>query len=165
MRLRAGTVVSEDVDVLQPLELIAEEGVSLRAKLTLRGGTLGAEGTLGEVRGLQLRHYHSDALLVHSGRWRLSGCDFASSKKDLRASTAITVRPAASLELDTCTVLDCRHAVCIERAPGRLSARRCTFINTKAVVITRGGGDVRVEARATAPRAPPLTVRAQRDCD
>ena len=57
MRLRAGTTITEEVNVLQPLQLLAEENVTMKGKLVLQGGSFAPGLRHGVVQGLRLRHF------------------------------------------------------------------------------------------------------------
>jgi len=57
VRLRAGTTITEEVNVLQPVELLAEENVTMKGKLVLQGGSFAPGVRHGVVRGLKLRHF------------------------------------------------------------------------------------------------------------
>ena len=61
VRLRAGTTITEEVNVLQPLQLLAEENVTMKGKLVLQGGSFAAAHKQGVVRGLKLRHFMEEA--------------------------------------------------------------------------------------------------------
>ena len=71
IRIRAGTTIASEVVVCQPLQLVAEEGVTMQGKLTLHGGTLVGAQHAGAVHGLRMTHFMHDAITVHSGRWTL----------------------------------------------------------------------------------------------
>ena len=57
VRLRAGTTITEEVNVLQPVLLLAEENVTMKGKLVLQGGSFAPGVRQGVVRGLKLRHF------------------------------------------------------------------------------------------------------------
>ena len=57
VRLRAGTTITEEVNVLQPVLLLAEENVTMKGKLVLQGGSFSPGGRRGVVRGLKLCHF------------------------------------------------------------------------------------------------------------
>ena len=57
VRLRAGTTITEEVNVLQPLQLLAEENVTMKGKLVLQGGSFAPGLRHGVVQGLRLRHF------------------------------------------------------------------------------------------------------------
>ena len=61
VRLRAGTTITEEVNVLQPLQLLAEEDVTMKGKLVLQGGSFAPGLRHGVVRGLRLRHFMEEA--------------------------------------------------------------------------------------------------------
>ena len=116
IRLRAGTTLSGEVVCAQPVVLEAEGECTLRGKLTLQAGTLNRSSLIGTVRGLKIAHFMEEAIQVNGGSWALTDCTVVSSRggrggaKPQRASTAISLRHGASLQLSGCEV---RHA----RAP------------------------------------------------
>ena len=61
VRLRAGTTITEEVNVLQPVLLLAEADVTMKGKLVLQGGSFAAAHKQGVVRGLKLRHFMEEA--------------------------------------------------------------------------------------------------------
>ena len=151
VRLRAGTTITEEVNVLQPVELLAEENVTMKGKLVLQGGSFAPGVRHGVVRGLKLRHFMEEAVNVIGGHWTLEDCDIDSTKRT-RASSAVIVRNNATLDLRRCAVRDCAHAVVLERAASKVVAERCSFTNVKEGFYTRGGGTVRCDpARTSSP--------------
>ena len=64
VRLRAGTTITEEVNVLQPLQLLAEENVTMKGKLVLQGGSFAPGLRHGVVQGLRLRHFMEEAPLA-----------------------------------------------------------------------------------------------------
>ena len=94
--------------------LEAEEGCTLRGKLTLQAGTLNRSSLIGTVRGLKIAHFMEEAIQVNGGSWALTDCTVVSSRggrggaKPQRASTAISLRHGASLQLSGCEVRDAR---------------------------------------------------------
>ena len=98
----------------QPVVLEAEAGCTLRGKLTLQAGTLNRSSLIGTVRGLKIAHFMEEAIQVNGGSWALTDCTVVSSRggrggaKPQRASTAISLRHGASLQLSGCEVRDAR---------------------------------------------------------
>ena len=63
--IRTGTVIPENVELLHPLEIVAEPHVALHGCLRLQGGSLFAgNGSAGLVRGIQFRHYRDEAVVA-----------------------------------------------------------------------------------------------------
>ena len=91
--------------------------------LTLQAGTLNRSSLIGTVRGLKIAHFMEEAIQVNGGSWALTDCTVVSSRggrggaKPQRASTAISLRHGASLQLSGCEV---RHA----RAPRQNAPRQ-----------------------------------------
>ena len=127
VRLRAGTTITEEVNVLQPVLLLAEANVTMKGKLVLQGGSFSSPHRRGTVRGLKLRHYMEEAVNVMGGHWIIEDCEIDSTKRT-RASSAVMVRNAATLDLRRCGVRDCAAAVVLERDTGKVHARRSCML-------------------------------------
>ena len=93
------------------------------------------------------------------GHWTLEDCEVDSTKRS-RASSAVIVRNAATLDLRRCAVRDCAHAVVLERKTSTVHAERCSFTNVKEAFQTRGGGTVGLESNPRpSPKPNPTRTR------
>jgi len=63
------------------------------------------------------------AVHVLGGHWTLEDCQIDSSKRS-RASSAVIVGKAATLDLRRCGLRDCLHAVVLERSTSTVQAAR-----------------------------------------
>ena len=157
----AGSVLKGPIRCSRALHIKAEENVVLTGMLMLHDT---AADAVGIVEGLQIKSFMESAVILQSGargtelttsapRWELRRCDLSPSRRGGRSTTAIQVmssrRPGqdagGSLSLVGCSIDRTIHAVCIERAPCRLTVTDCRFTNCKEAIATMGGGSVCVD--------------------
>jgi len=163
IRILSGATLRGQIVCGHALHVKAEPGVKLTGCLYLQGGACGSAASReeeaipahlfggleqqreGVIEGLCFEHYMDAAVFVRGGSWHLTNCHITSSRRNNRSVTAIQIRENGCLRLDACTVTRAAHACEIDRGWCTLVCNDCTFSDTKAAVITRGGGCVVIE--------------------
>lgn len=143
MRISAGIVVTGNITLKHPLHVTAT-GACLHGTLRLLGGHLFSEASAGLVHGLHIRHFDNEAVVADAGDWTLRDVMITSLRRT-RASTSITVRNAASLVMEDCSVKDCNTGACIARPTASLHFKRCLISSVREAIVSQRGGTLVVE--------------------